>query len=215
MTRSLYLSALLTLSKIHDALTISLPFSTSQSLHIDDALTISLCTIQDSETIKSMTRMIYLLENIKAAFRRFSQSLQIYDALNISVGPLFSDHSHLQITKIHDALYRNHYSQTILILKSLKSMTCSLYLLENNIIAAFPRFSQSFQIHDVLNISIAEHYSCIFKALSKLSNPWHTQNICCSTTLEQIHDALYIKLFSNHSHSQITKIHDALIISVG
>ena len=190
MKRSLYLSALLNLSKIHDALTISLPFSTSQSLHIDDALTISLCTIQDSETIKSMTRTIYLLENIKAAC--ISQSLQFYDALNISVGPLFSDHSHLQITKIHDALYRNHYSQTILILKSLKSMTRSLYLLENNIIAAFSRFSQSFQIHDVLNISIAEHYSSIFKALSKLSNLWHTQNICCSTTLEQIHDALYI-----------------------
>ena len=115
MTRSLYLSALLNLSKIHDALTISLPFSTSQSLHIDDALTISLCTIQDSETIKSMTRTIYLLENIKTAFRRFSQSLQIYD---------------------------------------------------------------------VLNISLAEHhYSCILKALSKLSSPWHPQYFCCSTTL--------------------------------
>ena len=119
----------------------------------------------NSETIKSMTRSIYLLENIKAAFCRFSQSLQIHDALNISVGPLFSDHSHLQITKIHDALYRNHYSQTILILKSLKSMTRSLYLLENNIIAAFFRFSQNFQIHDALNISLAEHSICIFKAL--------------------------------------------------
>ena len=224
MTRSLYLSALLNLSKIHDALTISL--CTTQPLKDPWRTHYISLHYSDSESYQ-INDSIYLLENIKPAFCRFSLSLQIHDALNKYVGEhnkaalsrfseSFQIHDALNISvaeqyyrcifkvlsklsnqwrtqyiccittllQIHDALHRNHYSQTILIRKSLKSMTRSLYLLENNIIAAFPRFSQSFQIHDALNISVAEqHYSCIFKALLRLSNLWRTQYICCSTTL--------------------------------
>ena len=71
------LSALLNLSKIHDALTISLcttqplkdpwrahyislHYSTSQSLQIHDALTISLCPSQPLKAFISMTRSLHL-----------------------------------------------------------------------------------------------------------------------------------------------------------
>ena len=220
MTRSLYLSALLNLSKIHDALTtslcttqplkdpwrahyISLHYSDSESYQINDSIYLlenikaAFCRFSLSLQIHDALNE-YVGEHIKAALSRFSESFQIHDALNISVAeqhysciskalPKLSNPWRTQyiccittLLQIHDALHRSHYSQTILIRKSLKSMTRSLYLLENNIIAAFrgslkafksmtrsiyllqdniivafSRLSQSFQICDALNISVA------------------------------------------------------------
>ena len=91
--------------------------------------------------IKSMTRSYLWKNNAKAAFPGLSPSLQIHDALNISVGE-----------ECYSCIFR---------LKGIKAMTCWLYLLEN-IISAFSRLSQRHQIHDALIIFVEEQYlSCI------------------------------------------------------
>ena len=121
---------------------------------------------------------------------------KIHDALNISA--LCS--LHYSNSKIHDALCSFKSLMHSLIsafctTQTLKSMTRSLYLLENNIIAAFSRLSQSLQIHDALTISA----------------------FCTNQTLKSMTRSLY--LLENNSIaafsglSQRFKIHDALNIS--
>ena len=149
-----------------------------------------------------MTRSLYLLDNnIIVAFPRFSQSFQPHDALNI---PLAEQHysyilkalsklsspwhpqyfcCNTTLQQIHDALNRYHYSQIILIHKPLKSMRRSLYPMENNIMAAFPRFSQRFQINDALNISVENNIIVAFPRISQSFQIRDALNICCSTTL--------------------------------